>query len=120
MAKAGARKIAQFTLRMTNIDWSERLSWKEVVAYLIILVLYVVVSILLGRYVYPSLGVSFPFLMWPDGRGSIAPFLFAWAGVLFILTSIPFFRKRVVLSVLLSVGGGTVLAVICLLWLASR
>jgi hypothetical protein len=50
----------------------------------------------------------------------MAPFVLAWTGVLFILLAIPFFLKRGVLLTLLSIGGGIVLAAVCLLWLASR
>jgi hypothetical protein len=103
---------------MTDMDWSERLSRKEVVGYLVVVALLAVASIFLGQYIYPALGLSF--LLLPGGRGSIAPFVFGWTGVLLVLLAIPFFRKRGVLLALLSIGGGTVLAAIGLLWLARQ
>jgi len=98
------------------MDWSERLSWKEVAGYLVAVALYVIASIFLGQYIYQPLGLSF--FMFPDGRGSIAPFLLGWA--VFTLLAIPFFRKRKSLLALLSAGGVVVLAAISLLWLANR
>jgi hypothetical protein len=101
------------------MDWSEYLSWREAATYLLIVAVYAAVGVFLGQYLYPALGVSWSFLYRTGGRGAIAPFIFTWSALLFVLAAIPYLRKRFLLTSFLAFGGGTVLT-IGVLWLASR